>query len=111
MAQHKTFKSRTFITHLNLVKWSKEKIGFNIDGSKMKIPKSQQNKPPQKASKSKVDQKREQLLENVEFLIKYVIRIRQFGYVCQTEKQNLLGIRVINQFYVDENGASFSDAQ
>ena len=34
-------KERTFITHLNLAAWSKDKIGFNTDGSRIKIPKSQ----------------------------------------------------------------------
>lgn len=104
-------KERTFITHMNLALWTKEKVGFNTDGSRIKIPKAQQNKPAPKKKTSKIDEKQEQMIEILEMMIKYMTKLRQYPYVCQTEKKNLLGIRVINQFYVDELGCSFSDAE
>ena len=69
LAKKTTTKERTFITHLNLAAWSKEKIGFNVDGSRIKIPKSQQNRPPPKKKLSKIDEKQEQMVAIVETLI------------------------------------------
>lgn len=79
-----------------------------MDGSKIK-QKQQKQGPPKKAQK--FDQKQEQLFETIEFTIKYLIKMRSFPYVCQTEKYNALGIRVISQFYVDDKGNTLSDVE
>ena len=47
----------------------------------------------------------------VEMLIMYMTKLRRFPYVCQTERKNLLGIRIIDQFYVDAHGYPFSDSE
>ena len=101
-------KEQTFISHLNQFQWSTDKIGYNVDGSKIKTPKGQV-KLPIKKKLSKVDEKRENLLEIADFLIKYMIELRKYPFVCQTQKRNVLGINVIQQFYVDDQGNTFSD--
>ena len=101
-------EQRTFITHLEQVKWDNAKLTFNIDGSKIKVD---PNKFPEKKNVSKVDEKRETLLENAEFIIKYLIKLRRFPFVCQTQRPNGVNLNVIDQFYVDEKGNSFSDAE
>lgn len=108
MAKQTTTKQRTFITHLNQNKWSKDDIGFNMDGSKIK--KKQMKEGPSKRL-LKFDEKQEQLFETIEFTIKYLIKMRCFPYVCQTDKYNALGIRVFSQFYVDEKGNTLSDVE
>ena len=65
-----------------MTKWTKDKIGFNTDGSKIKLSKAEQNKFPQKKKTSKVDEKYEYMSEIVEFLIKYLLKMRSFTYVC-----------------------------
>jgi hypothetical protein len=71
VARRTTTKERTFITHLNNSKWSKDEIGFNLDGSKMKKKQIQQaNKAvPAKKKGSKFDEKQEKLIETVESTI------------------------------------------
>lgn len=49
------------------------------------------------------------MLAIIEALIKYMVKLRFYPYVCQTERKNILGIRVIQQFYVDDKGSTFSD--
>ena len=35
-------KERTFISHLHVTAWTHDKLGFNMDGSKMKPEKNKQ---------------------------------------------------------------------
>ena len=42
-----------------------------------------------------MDEKQELMLQIVDFLIKYLSEMRKFPYVCQTEKYNSLGIKVL----------------
>lgn len=46
-----------------------------------------------------------------EMLIKYLIKLRQFNYIFLTEKENALGIKIINQKYTNDKGYSFSDVE
>lgn len=41
------------------------------------------------------------MVEIIEGVIKYLLKMRFFTYVCQTERKNALGIKVIRLFYVD----------
>ena len=111
MLADKNAKEQTFISHLNLYKWTADKIGYNVDGSLIKTKKGEKVKMPTKKKLSKVDEKREAALEIIEFLIKYMIKLRQYPFVCQTQKKNLLGINVISQFYCNDEGYSFSDSE
>ena len=109
MRKQKTNRSRTYITHLNTTKWSMDAVGFNTDGTKLKPKKDKEKNPPKKGGK--VDEKQQLLLSLVDQTIKYMIKMRKFAFVMQTEKKNLMGIKVINQFYVDEKGNTISDAE
>ena len=93
IAGQKTHKQRTFISHMNLTLWTKDNLLYNTDGTKMKHMKGE--KPPSKKRTPKVDEKLEQMLDVTDHLIKYLIRMRLFPYVAQTEKYNPLGIKVV----------------
>ena len=67
---------------MNLTAWTKDRLLYNTDGSRMKVNKVDKDKGPQKKKTSKVDERKEQIIETVDFLIKYLIKLRQFPYVC-----------------------------
>mmetsp|Transcript_37876 Transcript_37876/g.49763 ORF Transcript_37876/g.49763 Transcript_37876/m.49763 type:complete len:95 (+) Transcript_37876:838-1122(+) len=94
---------------MNLTLWTKENLLFNTDGSRMKHLRGE--KPASKKRTPKVDEKLEQMTQLVDDLIKYMLRMRLFPYVAQTEKYNRLGIKVVTQFYVNEKGNTFSDTE
>jgi len=58
---------------------------------------------------NKVDEKKILLLQHCEALISYLANLRQFTYVCRTEKINTFGIRVSCIFYTDWQGGTVSD--
>ena len=63
---------------------------------------------PKKAIKN-TDEIKNALLSHSQALIKYVSRLRKYPYVCQTEKNNRIGINVIRNFYTDDEGNTMSD--
>ena len=95
MAGQMNSKQRTFISHLSLTTWTKDKLAFNTDGSKMKLTKAEKDRGPQKKITSKVDEKQEHMLEVVDKLIHYLCKMRMFPFVACTHKPNMLGIKVI----------------
>ena len=109
MATMTTVKYRAFLTHLSTSKYSKDELGFNLDGSKTK--KKAKEAAAKKKTLTKVDDKHQILLDQVDQCIRHLIKMRQFPYVMKTEKKNMAGMKVINQFYVDENGLTINDNQ
>ena len=61
MATMTTVKYRAFLTHLSTSKYSKDELGFNLDGSKTK--KKAKEAAAKKKTLTKVDDKHQILLD------------------------------------------------
>ena len=88
-------KTQTYISHLMIINQA------GASDSKKKN-KQKADDPPIKKKAVKVDEKKQTLLKQCEDLVQYMSRMRYFPYVCQTEVENVLGIKVIRNFYTDE---------
>ena len=69
------------------------------------------DKKAAKKKVSKVDETREKLISISEYIIKYLIKLKRHQYVCQTERMSVKGYCVVQKFYVNEKGQSFSDTE
>ena len=101
---------RTYLTHLGTdVAWLMPDTSANSFKSS---PGGKEAKSPgQKGGKkqSKIDTVKDPIVGSTDDVIKYLIKLRRFPFICSTKSTDKMSIKVSKYFYVDEEGNTFTD--